>query len=83
MIPVKVGEEKLCMGKIYLQLIKTVKKCLLTFRAVKAGVNDQCFAVGNKNIAVEIFQWIVRERNINPVNIRGVIKLFDHKGPPF
>ena len=82
-ISVKMGEKKLCMGKIHLQLIKSVKKCLLTFRAVKAGVNDQCFAVGNKNIAVEIFQWVVRERDINPVNIRGVIKLFDHKGPPF
>ena len=44
-IPVKVGEEKLCMGKIHLQLIKSVKKCLLTFRAVKAGVNDQCFTI--------------------------------------
>lgn len=26
---------------------------------------------------------VVRERDINPVNIRGVIKLFDHKGLPF
>ena len=44
-ISVKMGEKKLCMGKIHLQLIKSVKKCLLTFRAVKAGVNDQCFTI--------------------------------------
>lgn len=26
--------------------------------------------------------WVVRERDINSVNIRVVIKLFDHKGLP-
>ena len=83
MVCVKMGQKQVCLFPVRVQFCQPFQKGIQTFFPIESSIYNQCFAAVLNDIAVQVFQGIVRQRHIHPINGGVFIYLCQHSCVPF